>query len=92
MPLSEHIVIQILAFTGVQFTTTKLPRAPFCHFYVVINQLGLVCSLCSQYKSSYLYVCFSYVMLTGFPFGEGVHTEMPQQINPLKRNVQHLQL
>lgn len=49
--LPELIVTHILAVRRLLFTTV-LYWVPLCHFYVVINQLGLFARFCSEYNSS----------------------------------------
>lgn len=70
---------------GLLFTSAK-SRASFCHFYVVINRLGL-CARSVQSTNllpDILYVCLSYVMLTGVPSGGCSHGDDTAN-NPIKK-------
>lgn len=70
---------------GLLFTSAK-GRASFCHFYVVINQLGLFARSVQSTNllSEILYVCLSYVMLTGVPSGGCSHGNVTAN-NPIKK-------
>lgn len=70
---------------GLLFTSAK-SRASFCHFYVVINQLGLFARSVQSTNllPDILYVCLCYVMLTGVPSGGCSHGDDTAN-NPIKK-------